>query len=192
MAVGVPAGHARKSRSGQQFKRRRVGPALRDYQLYLQLAPKDVAAHAEFGLLLADCGQSPSAVIQLEAALRDLRERDDVRRRLVDLEIGLGRVSDAQEHLQVLLSTVRNDGRLWEQLGVCQDARGVYQSPRGADRQNIQSFGAAESFQRALEVDPTRCESYVRLAEASGCDSTVPRRPMIGWTSLSKRTPIRA
>ncbi len=155
--------HARQSRSEQQFEL-----ALRDYQLYLQLAPKDVAAHAEFGLLLADCGQSPSAVIQLEAALRDLRERDDVRRRLVDLEIGLGRFGDAQEHLQVLLSTVRNDGRLWEQLGVCQDARGVYQSPRGADRQNIQSFGAAESFQKALEVNPTRCESYVRLAQVLG------------------------
>ena len=151
---------ARKSRDEQQF-----APALRDYQLYLQLAPKNVEARAEFGLLLADCGQAPAAVVQLEAALRELRDRDDLRRRLVDLDIALQRYSDAQEHLQVLLAVVRNDGNLWEQLGICQNARGVYQSPPGADPQSIQSFGAAESFQRAIALDSTRCESYDRLAE---------------------------
>jgi tetratricopeptide (TPR) repeat protein len=138
---------ARHSKTENQF-----GPALRDYQLYLQLAPKDVEAHAEFGMLLADRGQYPVAVMQLEAALRNVPNRDELRRKLVELDIALKRYSDAREHLRFLLDAFRSDGKLWEQLGICQNVGGDYPE-------------AVDSFQKAVERDAKLCESYVRLAE---------------------------
>jgi len=138
-------------RARQFATEKRFEPALRSYQLYLQLAPKDIEAHAELGLLLADRGLVSMAVVQLETVLRSAPERVEVRRRLVDLDIALRRYSDARQHLRFLLA-VQTDGKLWEQLGICQDASGDY-------------AGAAESFQKAIAVAPGQCEPYVRLAE---------------------------
>ena len=57
-----------------------------------------------------------------------------------------------RSHLQFLLAAVHDDGKLWQQLGICQEARGEYP-------------GAVESFQKAIKVEPKQCESYVRLAD---------------------------
>ena len=80
------------------------------------------------------------------------RTHDALRRRVIDLDIARGRYSDAREHLLFLLARFSSDGKLREQLGICQEASGDY-------------TGAVESFQQAIAVDPARCESYVHLAD---------------------------
>jgi cellulose synthase operon protein C len=131
---------------------KQVQPAVRDYQLYLQLVPKDVEAHADFGLLLAEHGHLPMALIHLETALRSLPDRDTLRRKLVELDIALNLYSAAREHLQFLLNAFPGDSKLWAQFGVCQEAGGQYPE-------------AAESFRKAIAIDPKQCETYVRLAD---------------------------
>ena len=162
----------------RQFKtEKRFERALRSYQLYLQMVPGDVDARAEFGLMLADCGLAKMAAIQLEAVLRIVPERLDLRRRLVDLDIALQRYNDAREHLRFLLA-VQGDGKPWQQLGICQDANGDY---AGAVR-------VVAEGDRAL---PGLCESYVRLAEVLRLRLRPRQRGrQLGWTNSSEKTPI--
>jgi len=133
------------ARARQAKDEKRFEPAVRDYQSYLQMAPKDAAAHAELGLLLADRGMSKLASRSLETALRLAPEREDLRKRLVQLDIALGRYGDAREHLLLLLASSSSDDDLWRQLGICQAAG-------GDDR------AAAQSFEKTVKFDPTRCQ----------------------------------
>jgi cellulose synthase operon protein C len=126
--------------------------ALRDYQLYLQLAPQDAEAHAEFGMLLAERRQAQPAAFHLETALRTLPDRDPLRRKLVELDMALKRFSDARDHLKKLLDSFPGDATLLEQRGICEEAS-------GDDSQ------AVESYQKAIAADPKRFESYARLAD---------------------------
>ena len=138
---------ARRNKTEKRFDR-----ALEQYDAYLHAAPKDIEARVEFALLLADSDYAPAATAQLERVLRSEPERNDLRRRLVELDIQRKRYSDAQEHLRMLLGAFPADAGLWEQLGGCQDAAGYY-GP------------AAESFLKAIEINPGQYESYVHLAE---------------------------
>jgi tetratricopeptide (TPR) repeat protein len=139
------------ARARQAKDEKRFESALRDYQSYLQMAPKDAEAQAESGLLMADLGMKWPASCFLESALRFVPQREDLRKRLVQLDIELGRYGDAREHLKVLLASTPTDDILWEQLGICQ-------AGGGDDR------AAVESFQKAIDLDPTHCETYASLA----------------------------
>jgi tetratricopeptide (TPR) repeat protein len=90
-------------RTRQYKAEERFEPALRGYQVYLQMAPKDVEARAEFGLLLAQRGLSRMAAANLETALRNAPDRNEWRRRLIALYITLRRHGDAREHLRLRL-----------------------------------------------------------------------------------------
>jgi tetratricopeptide (TPR) repeat protein len=126
--------------------------AIARFQQYTSLEPGDTEALADFGLLLADVGQRKQASAKLEKVLRSRPDREDVRRRLVRVEMELGRFGDAKEHLQYLLDTSPNDSSLWEQLGICLAAGAEYPAAAGA-------------FGKAIKLDPQQLEAYARLAD---------------------------
>jgi cellulose synthase operon protein C len=137
-------------RARQAKADKRFDPAVRDYQAYLRMAPKNADAQAELGLLLADQGQAGPAIRTLETALRLAPERNDLRKRLVELDIAARRTVDARAHLQFLLASSPDEPVLWEQLGFCQ---------AGEDDR-----AALQSFEKSIQLEPARSESYVLLA----------------------------
>src|SRR5438445_11210640 len=104
---------------------------------YLGLQPTDTDALVEYGRLLADKQQdrSPSArlraLLALEKVLYREPQRHDVRRRVVQLSIGLGRHARARDDLKnYLLPAFPGDAELEQLLGVCYEASGDYREAR--------------------------------------------------------------
>ncbi|MGA2620541.1 MAG: tetratricopeptide repeat protein [Thermoguttaceae bacterium] len=140
-------------RAHRAIEEKQFPAAIKGFQQYLALVPKDADTQAELGLLLADLHQPRPALVTLEQALRNQPDRDDVRRRLVQLDMDLRRWGDAREHLQqYLLVTSPEDPALWELLGTCQAAGAEYAA-------------AVESFRKALRFAPQQLDAYWRLAD---------------------------
>jgi len=123
---------------------------------YVRLVPDDVDALERLGLLLADRAQDrrsfSTAFGMLERVVRQDPERSNVRRRLVNLALTIGRETDAKEHLEdFLLKQSPDDPELLELLGRCQ-------ADMGDDAL------AAETFKKAIQYAPTQAEAYIRLA----------------------------
>jgi predicted Zn-dependent protease len=128
---------------------------------YLAYKPDDHEAQIRFGLSYADTVQGPggklNAFFLLERALRHSPEREEIRRKVAKLALELsardpGRLSDAGEHLGVLLKAHPNDPDLAQDLGRFHDL-----SRRFAD--------AAEWYRKAIGRDAGRIFCYMRLAE---------------------------
>ncbi len=119
---------------------------------YVQLAPNDPEGLILLGLQYADLNGFQRAAIMLERGLSYQPDRSDVRRRLVECLMRLGRFTDASDHLQnYLLKEAPNDSGLLEQLGACQRAK--------------QEFEQSErTFQAAIKSSPERLEPYLLLA----------------------------
>ncbi len=77
--------------------------------------------------------------------------RDDVRRRLVDVEMAMLHYPVALRHLDLLLKASPDDVALWGLTGRCQIALGEYRA-------------AIDPLERAIKLDPTRLEYFFRLA----------------------------
>lgn len=135
--------------------------AIKNYGWYVKLRPEDTDALEQFGFLLADVAQEPRVMAQafalLETALRQDPDRIDVRRRVAEIAIQLGRYSDAKEHLELLRDQLRHGGEtqddpeLLELLGRCYVASG-------------EDAAAVDAFQKTIEIAPDRLEAYLRLA----------------------------
>ena len=123
---------------------------------YIRLNPDDVNVLQRLGLLLADRAQdggtAGQAFSKLESVLRLDPNRKDVRRRLVDVALMIGRFSDAREHLRdFLLKQSPDDPELLELMGRCQAAM----SDEGQ---------AVETFKKVIEFAPKQVDAYPRLA----------------------------
>ena len=94
------------------------------FQQYIKLVPEDSGAQVEYAQFLADHNAARDAAVILENVLRAEPNRDDLRRRLVVLEMGIGRWTDARAHLSRLLANPPGDAALWDLLGTCQAADG--------------------------------------------------------------------
>jgi tetratricopeptide (TPR) repeat protein len=109
--------------------------ALEHLSRYLAYVPDDLEAWARFGLLLEIRARTPKAHAQvfeiLEEVLRRQPDRDEVRRRLVDVAMGLGRFADARAHLDVLLQTTPDQPELLFQRGQCFRAMGDFKKAGG-------------------------------------------------------------
>ena len=90
------------------------------------------------------------AYLTLEQALREDPTRSDVRRKLVEVAMRT-RPGDARDHLKILLDASPEDAALKEMMAQCQIA-------------NDENSAAEETLTKAIEKNPTRLESYVRLA----------------------------
>ena len=133
-------------------KAEQIDLAVRRFQQYIKLAPDDSDAQAEFGLFLAEHYATREAAVVLEGVLRAQPNRDDLRRQLAKIELGIGRRTDAESHVQVLLVNSPSDAALWDLLGTCQASGG--------------QFGpAADSLQKALGYDTHQVDAYEHLAE---------------------------
>ncbi len=129
----------------------RAPEAVEGFRRYLRLVPDDTDARAELGMLLADRRQASEAFATMERVLQEQPDRKDVRRRLVDVALQVGRPSDAQDHLAVLLKDAPNDAELLELKGVC-----LYYARKYAE--------AAQVFKEATASDPARLSAYRYLA----------------------------
>jgi hypothetical protein len=82
------------------------GESEQALERYLAIRPHELAALARYGLVLDRRGTNPrtrlQAILALEQLLRHDPGRRDVRRRLVDVAMGLGRYGEARTHREVL------------------------------------------------------------------------------------------
>lgn len=157
--------YLREGRRAQ--KENRPQEALRHFNRYVKLAPQDTEGLALYGLQLADVGQFQQAYLVLGQALRREPERDDLRRRLVEVAISLGRYGDALVNLEgwkdleeppsekkpshYVMKKSPGDGKLLVQAGICRAA--LDQIPLALKR-----------LESASAVSPEQLESYVLLA----------------------------
>lgn len=129
--------------------------AARILDRYLKYRPDDADALARYGLLLADMDRSRGSIegtwLVLERALGRRPDREDVRRRLVELALVMGRYADARMHAQELLKLKPDDGELEAAIGRCEQAEMRFES-------------AAAWYEKAIAHDPTRKEAYVHLS----------------------------
>jgi tetratricopeptide (TPR) repeat protein len=132
----------------------RLNEAMEYLQRYVSLVPRGSGdALAELGLLQANAERYVPALRNLQGALRQLPDRTDVQRKLVDVAIALRMYSDARHHLESLLKRTPDnpDPELLELLARCQISEGKYKA-------------AVDSLSKAIEAAPDRLESYALLA----------------------------
>ncbi|NQU25989.1 MAG: tetratricopeptide repeat protein, partial [Candidatus Nealsonbacteria bacterium] len=139
--------------------------AIKQLAWYLNLRPDDVDAQEKQGLLMADLAVDPKtkmiiswnmfspAWIKLENVVGQDPTRSIARRRLIDLAMHMGRRrhADARRHIEVFIESTPKDAELWDLLGQCQG------SAREFDE-------AIESYEKSIELDPSRLDSYDHLA----------------------------
>lgn len=125
-------------------------------QQYLELRPGDHEAALRFATMILKRGRGQkelaSALFLYERVLREAPQLDDVRRKLLDICLLLGRNSDATIHAKALLERSPRDAELWEDLGVSQVAQNKHDEARA-------------SYEKAIEYDPDRIRSYELLVD---------------------------
>ena len=88
----------------------RTAEAMAIYSRYIGLRPEDKEAYAEYAELMLDRARAPDATRQdmarayntVETAVRRNPENDELRRKLAEFQLRIGRAVDAREHLAVL------------------------------------------------------------------------------------------
>lgn len=122
---------------------------------YLGYVPSDTDALARHAQLVEKRAQTPRerlrAFLLLEQVVRRDPKRNAVRRQIVPLAMGLGRNSEAMEHLQVLLRTTPDDGQLEYLAGRCEVAASNH------DR-------AVPWLEKAIQHAPDQLDGYIQLA----------------------------
>jgi cellulose synthase operon protein C len=134
---------------------------IENMRWYLSLKPKDMDVMESMGLLMADNviarnltdeRSFGSAYGYLDIVIREDPSRDKVRRRLIDLMMASGRITDAQDHLTYLLKKSPDDPELLRLLGNCQEYQGEDEK-------------AKTSYEKAIEYAPTNIDTYPLLAD---------------------------
>jgi tetratricopeptide (TPR) repeat protein len=131
--------------------------ALTYWSRYLELKPQDTDVRVELGRALARVPHAQrkrleQAFFNLEQALTQDSSRDDVRRLLVRVTIGLQRFDKAREHLDALKKSGPPSGELSALEGEWNEAQGLYKE-------------AANAYREAIQLAPHHLASYVRLAD---------------------------
>jgi cellulose synthase operon protein C len=119
---------------------------------YLVYDPNNKDALAKYALTLSDLAKSEKqltrAFLALEQALRCDSGRGELRRKIVPIAMQLGRFTDAQEHLEVLVHEVApNECILKQLLGKCHEAKKEYEK-------------AAAWYEKAIQDDPHDIAAY--------------------------------
>jgi tetratricopeptide (TPR) repeat protein len=125
------------------------------YDRYLNFLPRDADARVHYVLLVERLAKSRQArqraLFLLQEAYRKAPENPDVRRKLATVQVEFGRFSDARAHLDALLQDAPDDAELEQLRGRCGEGLGDYPD-------------AVEFYERAVRHDPSRVNSYIRLA----------------------------
>ncbi len=121
----------------------------------LLLRPGDSATLLRYARALERLAVTPPEKAQLRSVYKQVLARDpanqDVRRKLVALEMEAGDLDDARKHLLLLLQAAPADAESHDLLGRLHERAG--ELPR-----------AAEEYRRALDAAPDRVETAMRLA----------------------------
>lgn len=130
-----------RERAYTLYERGELAKALTWMRRYLLFNPADVDALADFGTWVeksANDGDSYFlAFLTYESVLRKSPERHDLRRKLVDVAMVLGRYSDALYHLETLLKSNPQDTELIGKSAVCEAGLGHFAKAIGLYRQAI-------------------------------------------------------
>jgi tetratricopeptide (TPR) repeat protein len=122
---------------------------------YLEFRPDDHEAAANLGDMILKRARTQkeftNALFIFEKVNREAPEREDVRRKLVEICLKIGRYTDATIQLKTLLKNHPTEPELWEQQAVCQAALNQFEDAR-------------KSFETAIASDPARIQSYDLLA----------------------------
>ena len=94
----------------ERLKEGKTAEAIMLYGRYIGLRPEDSEAYAEYAKLMLARAEAPDATRNdmarayqsLETAVRRNPDNDDLRRRLAEFQLRIGRSIDAREHLAVL------------------------------------------------------------------------------------------
>jgi exosortase len=131
--------------------------AVAHLRLYLDLAPTDTDALARYGSLLGRLARSPAdrleAYLVLGRALSRDDRRQDLRRQTAELAVAVGRFTEAQAHLEVLLEADPADPELLRLRGLCAAGNGRFDE-------------AGKWYAMAVQRAPDRidlCQEYATL-----------------------------
>ncbi len=112
------------------LQRGEIDKAIQACTRYLTLYPNDTETLEQLGILLDKKATSGRMLLRaymtFETVLRQDSGRDNVRRRLVDVAIKLGRYNDALTHIEILRQASATDPELMYQAGVCQEENGKF------------------------------------------------------------------
>ncbi len=169
LAVLVPFGVAVHFVHGYQFSRHattlldrgdqalaqgQTTQALTLYAHYLGFVPGDRDARLKYVRLLdqvAPPGKRLHVIHRMQQLLLDQPDLYDIRYRLANNLIGIGRPTDAMHEINALMGHWDNQAELMHMLGWCQEAREQYPE-------------AIASFRESIKLDPTRLDAYSLLA----------------------------
>jgi tetratricopeptide (TPR) repeat protein len=157
---GLQVQHNAKALRARGLKAEETGDldkAIGYLRLYLGFVPGDDEALIRYGLLLDRRARTPRDRLQpflvLEQALRRQPTRHDLRRRLVEITMELGRYSDARAHIEALLNgAAPDDADLERRLARCYIVAG-------------EAAKADASLEKAIGHKPDQVEDYVALAD---------------------------
>ncbi len=142
-------------RGDQALARGHTEQALADYTRYLGFVPGNNHAREKYVRLLdrgANLLERPHVVRLMQQLLLERPDLYDLRYRLVQNLIAIGRIGDAMHEIKSLDGHWSDAADLKHLLAWCQDAREQYSD-------------AAASFRAAIQLDPKRLDSYALLAE---------------------------
>jgi tetratricopeptide (TPR) repeat protein len=132
-----------------------VTEAIDFLRRYVTLNPDDLPAVARLELLRASQADSPREMLQatfrLAAVLRKDPSRVEVRRKLAELQLRIGRYSDALEQLEGLLQQSPGDPSLLRMVAEAYQGKGEYRQ-------------AVEAYHRLLQAAPQDFDAYQALA----------------------------
>ena len=121
---------------------------IQNLNWYVEMAPNSLRRPdvlERLGFLIADISPDPRAAAaaspKFEELLRKDPDRAEARRRLAEIDMSMGRHSDAEDHIRILLKDSPKDASLKTLLGRCQAALGHFSE-------------AVESFKQAIRAGP--------------------------------------
>jgi tetratricopeptide (TPR) repeat protein len=132
--------------------------AERLYREYLEVMPDDLGVRVKHGAALLKVGSTPTRQAQAREIYSEVVKedpgREDAHRRLMELDMEMGRFAEARNELSILLKIGANekDGNLLFRMGQCCEKTG--------DESNALLY-----YRRAIECSaPERVEAYGRCA----------------------------
>ena len=135
-----------------QLKQQRGEPAKRTLEEILERSPDYPMARELLGLVESGLGRRMTAVMQLREVLARGQERPEAHFNLAVLLLQFDQTRDALTHLQKALELRPNMTAAWFYQGVAQAQLG-------------DGAGAADSFRRALALDPEHSRAYLALSQ---------------------------
>lgn len=164
--------HVLLARANEAYDEERWSEALELFSKYHGFVPKGSGdSVAKVGLLQADARRYPQAARNLEIALAESPDREDIRHRLVEVQLALGRFSDARRHLGPMTSAAEKarekaikDGDTVELARIEEERNKLYKWLAQCQIASADYEGAVGSFDKICEAAPTQLDTWMDLA----------------------------